>query len=269
MKMRLLIVAFLLLAGSTSGVQAQEEIRIFGFEESYLGVHIRDVSADNVRDLGLPREAGVFIERVQAGSPAASELQEGDVITQFANVPVYSVRQFQRVVAETPPGRAVEVVVIREGRSITFTVTTAARESGRSGGLLRGRRLEIPIPQLDLEALRLGRGGHSVLLHNDQPQLGIQGGEVTEQLAETLAVPEKGGILVMQVMEGSPAERAGLRAGDVITAIDGQTVKTLPDLRRHLGPGTAELEIVRDKRKETLTLELGGGKQERHESIRL
>ena len=81
------------------------DIRIFLPEAGYLGVQIRDVGQADVKKLRLPQETGVYLESVQPQTPAAqAELREQDVLVGYAGVPVLSVRQFQRLVSETPPG---------------------------------------------------------------------------------------------------------------------------------------------------------------------
>jgi len=94
-------------------------------------------------------------------------------------------------------------------------------------------------------------------------RLGISGDDLTPQLAEFFGVKQGKGILVREVTVGTPAEKAGLKAGDVIVAVDGQEVATVGGLRHALAQGKAEAEkrkatlnIVRDKREQSLTVEL-------------
>ncbi|MDA2926194.1 PDZ domain-containing protein [Acidobacteria bacterium AH-259-G07] len=272
MKQTLFIVITILMGGISPYAFSQEEIHIIGANGSYLGVQIRDVTLKDVPNLDLPKEAGVFVERVQEGSPAADgDLQKGDVIVEFANFPVISVRQFRRLVAETPPGRQVELVVIRDGQRIARTVTIAERKSRMGNRFSRRYRIEIPsVPELDFGDFRFHFDpDHPRFFFSDRPQLGIKGQEISEQLAETLGVPEKKGVLVMEVVKDSPGERAGLKAGDVIISVDGEQVETLGDLRRHLKSGSLELGIVRNKQKQRVRVELETREEEDRESIRI
>jgi membrane-associated protease RseP (regulator of RpoE activity) len=88
-------------------------------------------------------------------------------------------------------------------------------------------------------------------------RIGIGVSQLTKQLGEYFGVPGGRGALVTSVKEGGPAARAGMKAGDVITAIDGKTVERLSDLTRELnrkGDGEVTLKIIRDKSERTIRL---------------
>ena len=73
--------------------------------------------------------AGVVIESVDEDSPASKAgLKTGDIVTEFDGERVRSVRQFTRLVSETPEGRTVATVVMRDGQRVTVNVTPEARE---------------------------------------------------------------------------------------------------------------------------------------------
>ena len=103
----------------------------------------------------------------------------------------------------------------------------------------------------------------------DRPRLGIRGQELTDQLGETLGVPDKEGLLIMEVTTNSPAHRAGLRAGDVITSVNDHPVATVSEISRYLESGSVELEIIRDRRKQEVTVQIRGQEDRNGESIRL
>ena len=104
-----------------------------GPHQSYLGVQLRDITASEVDNLDLPQEAGVFIVRVVDEGPAAeADLSEGDVIIQFGPLSVFSVRQFQRLVSETPGGRRLEVTIIRDGKRTLKEVTLDERQPSQA-----------------------------------------------------------------------------------------------------------------------------------------
>jgi membrane-associated protease RseP (regulator of RpoE activity) len=94
-------------------------------------------------------------------------------------------------------------------------------------------------------------------------RLGISADELTPQLAEYFGVKQGKGILVREVVVGSAAEKAGLKAGDVIVAVDGKEVPSVSKLRRALASEKEQKEnrkvaltIVRDKREQTLSVEI-------------
>ncbi len=242
------------------------DIRIFLPEAGYLGVEIRDVREADVNALGLPQEAGVYLESVQQQTPAArAQLKERDVLVGYAGVSVLSVRQFQRLVSETPPGREVPLTVVRDGQQIQRTIRVGSRRASR----IRPRLPEDPW-QDAMESLELlmepERLSH---FFSGRMRLGIVGGNLTEQMGDFLGVPGKRGILIMEVRPDSVAEHSGLKAGDVIKSIDGRAVIDLHDLSQRLTNSTHELEIVREKQVRQVRVEFDSESRVRKHSLRL
>jgi serine protease Do len=91
--------------------------------------------------------------------------------------------------------------------------------------------------------------------------LGIVIQDVTDQLAGSFGVKEREGVLVAEVMKGSPADTAGLRAGDVVVDLSGTPIKEVPDLQRRIAairPGqTMKLTVIRDKKPVPITVKIG------------
>ncbi|MFB3904679.1 MAG: PDZ domain-containing protein [Acidobacteriota bacterium] len=246
---------------------AAPQITILGDDEGgYLGVTIRDVTADDVKELKLPKEAGVYVRDVDEGSPAEKAgLAAKDVITEYAGTPVLSSRQFRRLILETPPDREVALALVRNGQTITKTARIGEREAGRVGPSYGFR-----MPRRGLEDFRfempdfLGEGrGRGIIIGPRRARLGINGINLTDQMADFLAVPGKEGVLVLEVQKDSPAEKAGLKAGDVITAVDGKAVDSLSELSSRLDEGTVQLDIVRDKKKQSVQVTISNPRRER------
>jgi serine protease Do len=84
-----------------------------------------------------------------------------------------------------------------------------------------------------------------------------------------LGVPGKKGVLVMEVTPGSPAQKAGLRAGDIITSVNDHPVSTVSELSRNLQSDSVTLKIIREKRKEEMTVEFEGKEDRDGDSLRL
>ena len=105
----------------------------------------------------------------------------------------------------------------------------------RSGGYM-GISFAIPIDEAQRVAEQLKAGGRVV-----RGRIGVQIGEVTKDVAESLGLPKAAGALVRSVEPGGPAEKAGLEAGDIVTRFDGKAVEKWNDLPRLVGntkPGT-------------------------------
>jgi len=113
----------------------------------------------------------------------------------------------------------------------------------RSGGYM-GISFAIPIDEATRIADQLKNGGRVV-----RGRIGVQIGEVTKEVAESLGLPKAAGALVRSVEPGGPAEKAGLEAGDIVTKFDGKPVDKWNDLPRLVGntkPGTkSTLQVVR------------------------
>ena len=223
---------------------------------SSIGVSIVELTGDQAAKAKV-ESGGVLIERVHEGTPAArAGFKAGDVVVEFDGERVRSTRQFTRLVQETPPNQPVRATVVRDGARQTFSVTP---ELGRAVG----------DPSSEIRALADGHSRYATPFPNStdwsappaiawfvQPQvrLGASIGVLGEQLASYFGV--KQGVLVESVDAGSPAADAGLKAGDVITEIDGRAVSEpaqVTDAVRTAQPGASvDLQVVRDKKPLTL-----------------
>ena len=110
---RIIVLLVVLLAASVSTLgQVSYAFSASVPDGGYLGVSLRDITRNDMTNLGLAREAGVYVESVVEESPAAAAgIKQGDVIVDFAGAAVISVRQFQRLVADHPSGREVGLTV--------------------------------------------------------------------------------------------------------------------------------------------------------------
>jgi serine protease Do len=210
---------------------------------SAIGATVRDTASGD-------KTAGVVVEDVREGSAAEKAgLKRGDIIVEFDGERVRSARQFTRLVSETPPDRTVKATIVRDGRRTDVQLTPSDRASTYFDadrlrdrlGDLEGLADRIPFDfnfDLDLPSMR-GR-------------LGVTVQELTPQLDTYFGA--KGGVLVTSVAEGSAAEKAGLRAGDVITSVNGTAIHARNELTRSLreADGEATIAIVRDKKEMTL-----------------
>jgi len=233
-----------------------------------LGVTLKDVTVEKARDLKLPGgEYGALVESVAADSAAAKAgLEKGDVIVDFAGERVRSVAQLRRLIRETPAGRSVSLQVIRAGQ----TRTLSAKLEGRSN------QFYVQAPEIHIPEIAVGPGpfyrSFNYLFEGGRASLGISGDELTTQLATYFGVKQGKGVLVREVLVGSAAAKAGLKAGDVIVAVDGKSVATVAELRQALEikPGEENrklnLTIVRDRHEQAVSVELekqGFGEREK------
>ncbi len=214
------------------------------------------------------RTAAYAIDEVEPGSAAdKGGVKAGDVVVEFDGERVRSARQLTRLVQETPAGRAVQMTVRRDNARQTLDVTPEARDAfalrGRLGadlereierGLERGLR-DLPERVGPFFDLRFD----GVPMLATRGRLGVEVEGLSDQLAAYFGVKD-GGLLVGSVTPESPAAKAGLRAGDVITGVNGTAVKTSRELVEALGQvkedGAVALDLVRDKTPTTVTATL-------------
>jgi S1-C subfamily serine protease len=242
---------------------------------SRIGVSIRDVEAGDAK-AAKGASGGVVVEDVTAESPAEKAgIRKGDVIVEFDGERVRSARQLTRLVQETPAGRAVQVALLRDAQRTTVTVTP---DEGRGFSFERFSELQdlardlpsriaprppappaAPVPPSPPVAGRfddmLGRASF----------VGVTVGTRAPPLAEYFGT--KQGVLVSSVADNSAAAKAGIRAGDVITSVNGSTVDAPADVRRAvqaLRDGD-EFTVVVTRDRKSVTLK---GKAERPERRR-
>jgi serine protease Do len=225
---------------------------------SQIGVSIRDLDSDELAKAKLPQPGGALIEDVREGTPAArAGFRDGDIVVEFDGERVRSARHFTRLVQETPAGRTVQATVIRNGTRQTLQVTP---ETGRRAFIDIGPRV---LREIEARRRRLPRDlmfDFDIVVPRDfetlvsPRRLGATIVGLNSQLAEYFGV--KRGVLVSSVENRSPAAQAGLRAGDVIIAINGQSVDGVADVSRavrNARPGdTLELRVTRDRKELTL-----------------
>jgi serine protease Do len=219
---------------------------------TWLGVRLSEVTAEKARELKLPAEYGAMVIEVEPDSPAAKAGLEGnDVILEFAGDRVRSVAQLQRLVRETPAGRGVALQVSRSGQTRTLNVKL---EPGWDRFKMPHIQLSGPFPHPSFDhnfGFAFNPGGS---------RLGVTGEELTKQLADYFGVKQGKGVLVREVKEGTPAGKAGLKAGDVIVRVGDTEVGSVEELRNALPHDLEEkkkvnLTIVRDRREQTVAVE--------------
>lgn len=189
-----------------------DQLKEFGeTRRGWLGVRIQDVTEDVAEALGLEEAKGALVSDVPDGPAKDAGILAGDVIISFDGVTVEDTRQLVRVVANAPVGKAVRVVINREGATQTLLVTLGRREEAE-GAVPAAAPAEPETPsKLDL--------------------LGLTLSPLDDDMRENLELPESiKGLAVVGVDETSEAYEKGLRAGDVITEAGQSQVMALGDL---------------------------------------
>lgn len=218
---------------------------------TYLGVNLAEIDANRARELKLKEPQGVEITRVEEGSPAEKAgLKSGDVVLEYNGQHVEGMEQFGRLVHETPAGREVKLLISRNGSNQTVAATVATRKMRSVAGNMRDFFPGVEMPEIRIPDMP------QVFTTWRSPVLGVEAESLGTQLAGYFGVKE--GVLVRSVTKDSAAEKAGLKAGDVITKVDGSTVTTpnelVAALRSASSKKTFPLDLMRDRHETSVTV---------------
>ena len=192
-----------------------DQLQEFGeTRRGWLGVRIQDVTSDVAEALSLAKASGALVTEVQDGPSKDAGIEAGDVITTFDGREVDDTRELVRIVGNTTVGKAVDVIVIREGEEMTIPVTLGRREEAEATA--------VPAAIEKAEPEKTTILGMSVAVLNDElrTQLGL-GDDAT-------------GLVVEEVDETSDAYDKGLRAGDLIVEAGQQKIVALDDLSKRI-----------------------------------
>ncbi len=172
----------------------------------YLGVSIQSITAELAKVLKLKERKGALVGDVISGSPAEQAgIRRGDVIVAFNNEALEGARDLPAMVAKTSVGQEVPVTVLRNGAKHQIPVT---------------------VRKFPSEPAKVDESNEPV-----QGTWGLQLKDITPRTAEQLGLSADHGVLVAGVQAGSPADRAGIRQGDVIVEVNRQPVNSVREVR--------------------------------------
>lgn len=240
-----------------------EPVKVFAISGgTFLGVGVREVDAERSKALKLKEEYGVEVTIVETDSPAAKAgLKVNDVVLEYNGQRVEGTHQFVRFVRETPAGRTVKLLVSRGGATQTISATLATRKGRSFAYGAPMERFKVEIPHIDIPDIpRAMMSWRSATLGVEAESLG------DSQLAAYFGVKE--GVLVRSVLKGTPAEKAGIKAGDVLLKVDDSKVSSPRDVTSAMRAShaaskkTIPVVVMRDKRETSLSVTLEDDKSE-------
>ena len=184
----------------------------------WLGVRIQQVSDEIAESLSISPARGALIAGIDDKGPAKSAgIETGDVVVKFDGRDVKDTRELQRIVAETPVGKPVDVVVIRKGKEETKTVKIGKLDDGEK--------------QAALTKKDNGAGEKPVV----KKALGLDLANLTDELRKKHKIKDKvKGVLIIGVDPNSPAAEKRLQPGMVIAEVQQQAVSTTAELQQRL-----------------------------------
>jgi serine protease Do len=180
-------------------------------ERGWIGAHIQPVTDDMAEAIGLDKGRGAMIASIDPASPAAAaKLQPGDVILSYDGKPVDRSRQLPRLVADSPPDKAVKLSIWRDSKARAVDLKVAALDPNRPPPPPPAEpEKPKPPPTVDALGLKLAR--------------------LSGDLRKQFSLPETAkGVVIVDVPANSAAASQGLRPGDLLVAVGAGAV-TAPD----------------------------------------
>jgi len=199
----------------------------------YIGIHLQELSKELADSLGVKVDKGIVVTEVVEGSPGEKGgMKRDDIIVKLNGVAVESVSSFRNAIASSPAGTKVRLGLVRGGRETEVTVVTGALPDEEGG--------ESPAEGVQ--------------------DIGIKVDDLTGEAARQFGYAIGEGVIVTEVEEDSPAFRAGIRAGNLITAVNRAPVKSAKDFQE---------SMARAGKRESLLLLVKDGRLSRYVVVRL
>jgi serine protease Do len=181
-----------------------EQLKLHGrVIRGWLGVEIQEVTPDLAQSFGLPRAEGALVASVEKDGPAAKAgIERGDVIIKFNGRDVHDEHELPALVAETPIGKTVDVVVLRNRKQQT---------------------LQVKVGEL--------RESEVASARSEEPgsDWGIQVAQNNADIAKRFNLPTDKGVVVEGVRPDTPAADAGLQPGDIVLEVNHDKVGSVED----------------------------------------
>ncbi len=207
-----------------------------------IGVSVSPVPADALAEFGLKERRGALVGTVSKGKPAAKAgIEPGDVIVEFNGKPVKNRDELVATVVNTRPGTTVPIKILRDKQEKTLSITVDTLDLDEEGSRVEQQRTSNEPDEQSSQGF------------------GITLSALSPEAARRLRAPsDVQGVLVSEVEQGSPAFRAGIARGDIITRINRQPVRTPQEAGRVLGQvqsgGTAFLLVMRGGQEQFFTV---------------
>ena len=232
-------------------------------DRAWLGVLTQSVDRDIADAFDLPVSYGAIINEVLEDSPAEEAgIREDDIIIEMNGRKITDSEELIDLIHDSKPGDEVTIIVQRDESKESLTATLSARPRGhRPDRAYRHYSFRVPraprVPRLP----RIPKIDHFYLHAEGRGYLGVYLTDLGDQLGEYFGVERGRGALVTEVEEDSPAEEAGIKAGDVIISVDNEKIADSRDVRevvRDLDTGDeVEVVVIRDKKEVKLKAEIG------------
>jgi serine protease Do len=224
-------------------------------KRGYLGVEVQDVTRKFKEKKNLSVDRGAYVQSVVEDSPAEDAgILKGDVIVKFADETVNDGEELTDAVRATKPKSEVKVEINRKGEKKTLTAVVGKIKAPQafSFNFNDGEPGDMPDPPKITKRLNMR-------IFSESEMNGLQTQSLTKQLGEYFGAPNGRGVLVTEVEKGSDADKAGFKAGDVITKVAAHSIDDIDELREELSDmerKEAPFEIIRGGKSMKLTMKI-------------
>ena len=237
----LIIPSFLFSACS----EEPEHVYVSSAPKVWLGIQAKNISERRLENLKL--DFGLEITKVYKNSPAErAGLLEEDILLKINGIPLENVDKMIELVKDTEIDEKVSITYLRGGKELETEAIMTERKRNSFVWKDQHKNLEYFVTD------------------SKSAWLGVSTEELTDQLRQYFNVPEYLGVLVKEVVKESPAEKFGLKAGDVIIQIGKKEIEDSRDLIKAIDryePGDeVEVKVVRDKKEKIINVTLDEGK---------
>lgn len=238
----LVLLLTLVLAGTAATLMAGKESG-----KGYLGVNIEKMSPGDKEEFGV--KFGVLVTNVTKGEAAEKAgIKKYDVIQYFNGERMRRPDDLVEAVRENKPGTQVKIKLVRDGKDKELTVTL---------GELKFKAHSFKWKDKEGKKFLDGKEFH---FFSGRAFLGVHLQDLNKDLAEYFGVKENEGVLILKVSADTPAEKAGLKAGDVIVKFNDKKISNAGDVTEILADlekgDKADIQIIRHKKTKTVMAEL-------------
>ncbi|MBI5216215.1 MAG: PDZ domain-containing protein [Ignavibacteriae bacterium] len=265
MKVRLILLLTLLLSigvvtsyGCLPGENGFHFIKDKKSKQGYLGVNIEDVTRRLAERKNLKTTSGAYVSSVVDNSAAEDAgIEKGDVIVKYNGKEVEDSDELTSLVRKTKPGTSVDILVERDGENKTLKAEIdRLKDSDFSFFNFDDEDFHVRVP----DPPRVNVRPRIQVFGNQSQMHGLVVQSISKQLAEYFEVPGKKGALVTEVKKSSDAEKAGLKAGDVVTKVGSVNVWDADDLMEELNDADEgdelSLEVIRKGKLSTMKMKI-------------